>query len=179
MITKNFRALLTTILESMDGAAIAALPVTDYNGAQLYLSSKAGAFPATVTTAVRIGSTVNLGIYLGSGNRQESENDYNLQTRITTGLTAQTPSKVTGLDSDGNLYLEYLFTLTNTTENAIIVREIGYVQGIYAGTTVGSTVSLKNFLLDRTVLQTPVTIPAGESAAIKYRLKTVPLVITP
>ena len=173
MITKNFKALMATILITMDGSAPGYLPVTDYNGTQLYLSAKNGAFPASVTTNIRIGSTVNQGIYLGSGNRQESENDNDLQTRITTGLTAQTPSKVAGIDENGNPYLEYLFTLTNTTENSIVVKEIGYVQGLYAATSLGQSVALKNFLLDRTVLQTPVTIRAGESAAVKYRLKTI------
>ena len=173
MITKNFKAMMATILIAMDGAAPGYLPVTDYGGSQLYLSAKNGCFPASVTTNVRISSTVNQGIYLGSGSRSESENDHNLQTRITTGLTAQTPSKVAGIDADGNPYIEYLFTLTNTTENSIIVREIGYVQGLYASTSLGGTVSLKNILLDRTVLQTPVTVPPKDSAAVKYTLKTI------
>lgn len=71
-----------------------------------------------------------------------------------------------------------LFTLTNTTENDIIVREVSYAQAVSKANTKGSNVATNStgvaiMTIDRTVLDTPVTVPANDSASITYRLKTI------
>lgn len=174
MITKNFKARAATLLQ-MGSVSIGKLSVKDIGGTTRYLSlSGSSSFPSTVTSSVAIGSS-SPGIHIGSGSTAASEDDYELESRITSGLSSSSTTQTYDVDSSGNPYLEYLFTLTNNTSSDIVVREIGYVQQFRLADTQGGSITSANryLLLDRTVLDTPVTVPANDSAAIKYTLKTV------
>lgn len=175
MITKNFKARLATILQT-NGSSKGWLSVKDTEGTTRYLGCSVpgyNIFPGTCTQNISFGSSS--GIWLGSGNTPASEEDYNLESRITSGLSAASPSLTEGIDGSGNLYLEMVFLLSNTTSSDITVREIGYVQDFRLANTQGDTMANtnRNVMLDRTVLATPVTVPANDSAAIKYTLKTI------
>lgn len=170
MITRNFKMFLAAILQIKSSAATPGyLPVVNVSNVTKYL----GFYTSTIANTVLVNSLTNAGIWIGTGSDSPTENDYNLKSRITSGLTASTPTTTQGVDSDGNPYLTYLFTLTNTTSSDITVSEIGYVQNGGASSAIGESTSLDRFLLDRTVLDSPVTVPAGGSAAIEYTLKTV------
>ena len=174
MITKNFKMLLAMILGSNGATSSKGLvEVKDFDGNTKYMGYTLNGFPGTVTRNVYVtGATVS-GIMIGSGNTAPTENDYRLEQRITSGLTPSTPTVDFYVDANGNPYEEIMFTLTNTTGDDIVVKEIGYVQTLkISSTTGGAATTNGNFLLDRTVLETPVTVPANDSAAIKYRLKT-------
>ena len=100
-------------------------------------------------------------IKCGTGTTAATEDDYELEVGAT-GLTCD--SVVTAVGS--NDAKTYTATFSNTTDTDIVVTEIGFFM-CYAYTG-GSP--LDNFLLDRIVLNTPITIPAGESKAITYEL---------
>ena len=177
MITKNFKAIIACLLQSSStsGNSGGLIPVKDTSGTTQYLSSKFSAFPYTVGTTVRISTGSQSGIWLVTGTTQPTENDYNLESRITSGLSASTPTITYGVDISGNPYKELLFTLTNTTSSDISISEIGFFQESFVAATQGAIPgsSATAIMLDRTVLSTPVTVPANDSAAIKYTLKTV------
>lgn len=175
MITKNFKALLAVILQSAGNTDTnGLLPIKSQTGTTIYLSFRQNGFPYSVYNSVSIASSAsNNGIRLGTGNTQATENDYNLESRITSGLTASSPAVTYDVDENGNPYKEFLFTLTNTTNSDITVAEIGYFQQVYTSTSKGANTSTTTIMLDRTVLSTPVTVPANDSAAIKYTLKTI------
>jgi hypothetical protein len=173
MITKNFKATIAWILQRKSGTIYGYTPIKTTSGTNKYLASNFIGYPSTTQNTLQINSLANSGIWLGSGNNAASEDDYALQTRITTGLASTTPTQTQGVDLDGNPWTTFLFTLTNTTANPITVSEIGYVQNIYAATTIGGSCSSDLALMDRTVLSNPVTIPANGSAAIEYTLKTI------
>ena len=64
--------------------------------------------------------------------------------------------------------------VTNTGENDITVKEIGLFRNCYEGTSIGNlckttTSDLKCIMVDRTVLNEPVIIPAGSSKTIRYK----------
>ena len=176
MITKNFKARVATLLQmsSTTGSPTALVPVKGINGSVAYASCySSNNFPHSVTTSVSFSSS-SPGIHVGTGDTAATEDDYKLETQITSGMSAGSATPTYNVDGSGNPYLEYLFTLTNTTSSDIVVREIGYVQSLrVANTQGGSANTSAYFLFDRTVLDTPVTVPANDSAAIKYRLKTV------
>jgi len=180
MITKNFKARIATLLQmtssgnsSSGGKGL--LSVKDVGGTTRYMCCYSNnSFPQSISVSVIFSANTN-GIQIGTGNTAATEDDYKLETQITNGMSASSPALTCDVDSSGNPYIEYLFTLTNTTSSDITVREIGYVQQFRLADTQGGSFSSTSryLLLDRTVLDTPVTVPANDSAAIKYRLKTV------
>ena len=175
MINKNFKAILACILQSSGNTdSNGLLPIISQTGAAVYLSFRQNGFPYSVSNNVSINNTSSsTGIRLGSGNTQASEDDYNLDSRITSGLTASSPVVTYGVDENGNPYKVFLFTLTNSTNSDITVAEIGYFQQLYTSSSQGAISSTATIMLDRTVLSTPVTVPANDSAVIKYTLKTI------
>lgn len=100
-------------------------------------------------------------IKCGTGTTAATEDDYILES-VATGLNCD--SVVTAIGS--NYSKTYTAIFSNITNADIIVTEIGFF--INYPTNGGSTVDW--FLLDRTVLSTPITIPAGESKSITYEL---------
>lgn len=176
MITNNFRQVLKMILVNYNGKSKGGIPVKDVNGATKYLCEMNG-WPSasSVQTQIQINSYARAGIWLGSGTTQESVTDYGLETRITSGLsgTCQIDGNNT-LDLNGNPQIKMILTLTNTGNTDVTVSEISYMQNVYmANDQNGTGKTNAPILIDRTLLNTPVTIPAGESAAITYTLKTV------
>lgn len=118
-------------------------------------------------------NATSVGISVGSGNKAVTDEDYNLQNTITSGLSGVV-SGTKGIDSNGRAYSTFNVVLSNTTDSDIIVKEIGFKANINAGTNpnvIGGN-SNRCYLIDRTVLLEPVTVPARGSAAILYTLRT-------
>ena len=173
MITKNFKALCAGMLQSNGSSTCESLiPITRYDGNQYYLQARFSNFPNSITSSVAFNNS-GTGIKVGSGSTAPTSNDYNLESLITSGLQASSPTIIYGIDNDDNFYKELAFILTNTTSSDITVQEIGYFALVYANSTRGSTgKSTCVIMLDRTVLSSPVVVPANDTAAIKYRLAT-------
>lgn len=172
MLTKNFKHFMAMILERTSGYK-GLLEVRAPNNTVYYLMGyyDSYCFPYSVTQSF-ITNMNNPGIVLGSGDVAATEEDYTLQAQITSGITV-TPTILTGLEEDGSPYLEYSLVIANNGANTVSIREVGYLQNLYIATTYESTSGTRRaFLLDRTVLATPVVILAGENGVVKYRLKT-------
>ena len=174
MLLKNAKNYMRAHLFKTSGTAYGFLPITDMGGASAYMTDIA------VGNIVEISfgdsaSTGNGYIIIGSGSTPATENDYALESRITSGLSvvSYTPSKET--DANGNVIKRFDFTLQNTSGSDITIAEVGiryYIQGYRTGA--GTTGSTKNgfILFERTVLSTPVTIAAGDAAAIRYTVES-------
>jgi hypothetical protein len=108
------------------------------------------------------------GMYFGSGTTPASKSDYKLESPITTGLTivGSSVDLITN-DSTG----EYTFScnkmITNTTENNINISEIGLFTPVDGDS---NSVKLYMTLMERTVLDTPIIIPPGETKVLTYKL---------
>ena len=104
----------------------------------------------------------------GTGTTAATASDYNLESRLTsTQISIATPSEVSF--SQGDTYHEYSvsFGVTNITSETITISEVGLLAAPYYAS--GSTTVYT--LVDRTVLDTPVTIPAGQSKQITYTIR--------
>lgn len=122
-----------------------------------------------------INAYANPGVWIGSGTTPAAVTDYALENRITSGASGRcvVPSD-TGVDENGNPQIMMVLTITNTGSSSITVSEVGFFQNVKASTSPNSGGGSGTLImLDRTLLNTPATIPAGESAAITYTLKTV------
>ena len=174
MITKNFKNLLASFLAASGGATNGYLPVKGVNGTTYYVAAYLNdGFPRAVTAGFT-NTAANAGISVGRGTTAATEDDYQLESPITSGLSG-TLNRTIALDENGNQFVRYDLILTNSTNSDITVGEIGYKQQIRATTAQGATTSNNLYvcLIDRTVLTTPVTIAAGDYAVIRYTLKTV------
>lgn len=174
MITQNFINLMRCILSTTSSNKSYNVPIKNASGITYYLNFRRyDGFPWSVTTNVSFYTQSSAtGIVLGSGTTEPTVNDYFLQNYITSGFSA-TVTQTAGVDNNDDVFTDFLITITNTGNSTLTIGEIGYIQYIAATTTVGSTSSSKsNFLLDRTVLSTPVEIAPGDYETIRYRLKT-------
>lgn len=104
------------------------------------------------------------GVIFGDGNIPVTIDDYCLSGNIITTLSGN--GTVTWTASDTELVGESTFLLTNTGTSEVTIRECGLFGG--ANNNNGYT-----RMLDRTVLDTPVTIPAGGVGQIVYTVRIV------
>ena len=103
-------------------------------------------------------------IILGNGtNSGESPEDFRLESQITTNLSCDSVSV-----SRNGTVKTYTATFSNSGTSPITVTEVGYISRIPYTFTLDLVYD--NFLMDRTVLETPITIPAGESRTVTYEL---------
>ena len=172
MLTKNAKNFILHGLMESDSQRISEpMPKSP-----IQLTNDSGTTIKTNTTAVVIASFINalnhmdvaVSTYVygityircGMGTTEATEDDYKLEAEAT-GLTCD--SAVTAIGSNNSKI--YTATFSNTTDDDIVVTEIGFfVNNAYDGN------QYDNFLLERIVLDTPITIPAGESKPITYEL---------
>ena len=104
------------------------------------------------------------GVCLGSGATPATREDYALESLIESGLSQLAVSLAC---NSGPGFVEKVATLTvrNTSEETITIREVGWIGGCYPSG------SLKCVLLDRTVIDEPIVIPAGEAKVISYTVR--------
>ena len=120
-------------------------------------------------------SLTTSGIIVGTGNTPATEDDYALDSMITSGITGSiSASPIISFDSSSNEYVVARdVTIANGGSSALTISEIGILGKAYTASSKGSTVGSTNkyILVDRTVLPEPVTIPAGESGVIRYEFR--------
>lgn len=122
---------------------------------------------------VESGNASSTGVAFGTDDTVATENDYTLGSHITR-ITAATAPIETVYDGDNNSYVARLdFSVSNNTGAAVTIREVGlFVQFNTAESRGGATSSTAakkfSFMIDRTVLPSPVTIHDGEAATVRY-----------
>lgn len=176
MILKNWYRLLLSQLFHADVACTNTAGTTQtvsvYNGYQFSFgydyfqcpSIYAPRFLHTTTTfnsaIAANGSSNNAasGVYFGTGATAPSYDDYTLSGDIIHTATASTAVNIADLDNGKAITGKY--TITNTGAEEITISEIGLV---YAFSTF-------RILVERTVLDTPVTIPAGGIGLVEYTI---------
>ena len=112
------------------------------------------------------GGNVYGGVLFGTGNTEPTLEDYKLSGDVITGIegTAIVSSKE---DDDGSLTIECIYTITNGNSFEITISEIG-VFGMGSSSYAGSSLAV---LLDRTILDEPLTIPAGGLGQVTYTIR--------
>lgn len=130
-----------------------------------------------------IGDTGTYGIALGSGTTPVTDEDYTMESLITSGLQASFATVAKAYDSEeGKSYSYINITVTNTGANEVTISEIGIFATSRTSATRGATVSTSNdvsVMIDHTLLNAPITIPATEAAVIQYRFEIDDTVLPP
>lgn len=157
--------------------APAFVPAKSITGATCYLPTQNGyngvnTAPIT-STLVSSGNNASSGVAFGSDSTPPTENDYTLGHQVT-GITVNTPSIVTYNDTTNFCYVARLdYVISNDSGADVTIAEIGLFNKFHAAETRGDspTNASSNYaciLIDRTALDTPVTIPSGSAATIRY-----------
>ena len=171
MLTRNFLNIMSAMPQS-SSTVYGTMPVKDVYGMQYFHTNQYDRFPA-VRTETPTTNEYAAGISIGSDPTPASENDCNLGRTITSGVSITVASRP--LSYNGGTSLTYMLTVTNTSSAEKTIAEIGYKQVCRGAVTQGGTTSAEiTVLLDRTVVDPVITLPAGQTCSITYRLATNP-----
>lgn len=108
------------------------------------------------------------GVVFGTGTTAPALDDYCLSGDLITTFAYTVASFTVDADDTG-VTITALYTLTNTGDDAFTIGEVGLIASTYDNSNYKSA----NYkcLLERTVLDTPVTIAAGGVGQVTYTLK--------
>lgn len=170
MITKWLKQSVKVNTLASGGSAYAFnVPIKNTSNQTRYLAS--GSY-LNIGNATSIqGNAINAGISVGTSDTPATDEDYILGATITSGLSGVV-TNTHGMD-DNDPYVIFNVVLSNTTTSDIVVKEIGLKISMSSGSSPNSTsgISSSAVLVDRTVLDTPLTVPARGNAALQYKLK--------
>lgn len=176
MITKNFRKILMLIFSSTStgidnyprlGLPLPTLITTDGEERQMVVAHVENTLYIIYGLVNMLnhmstsGSNNTLYLKVGTGTTTPTGNDYELAT-VNTDISCGVV--VAGVSA--NYTKIYTGTFSNPTSSDIVVTEVG----LYGNVVYQTTPAYIDCLFDRTVLSTPITIPAGESKTITYEL---------
>lgn len=167
MLTRNFAAL-KQIENTGDGGTF-----YDITGSSKYCVFN-GAYLAQYRTFVvgdlRYAKCAKIsanGVYFGSGTTPATANDNTLEKPITTGLKISLPSNVLRTHGDCTTIYSATYTISNNTDSDITISEIGLFTKLTNGSGSGEFYTM----MDRTVLNDPIVIAAGEVKVLTYQLR--------
>ena len=158
MLTKNFYSYMRAAFQKTS----ATFTLTDGTTDMTKLFNDTPPFDAM--NAWADGKTNIKGVSFGTGTTPATVSDYFLESILTdTQISVSVPSAVSFSRFD--TYDEYsvTFGVTNITAEAITISEVGL--------TANPQSNPYYVLVDRTVLDTPITIPAGQSKQITYTIR--------
>ena len=160
MLTKNFYALMRTALGKVNS------DVVSESGEKKRARYDSSWWHGVFSNMNNYNSTTSAqNVEFGIGTTPATVNDYKLESEITTGISVAYPSSVTTEQTDSYILWTVTFGVTASVE--VTISEIG----LKSRAVIGDGGSTNNVLVDRTVLDAPVTIPAGQSKQITYTIR--------
>lgn len=105
------------------------------------------------------------GVVFGDGDAPAALDDYWLSGNQITTITATITDLSTG-DENG-VSIKRVFTITNTGSTEITIKEVGWLANCFYSK---SSSAYYYALFERTVLDTPVTIPGGGIGQVTYQI---------
>lgn len=178
MITKWYKATIASIMcavgttsDSISSFAAKSILGTTYyiiNTASNNISDLALFCSSTLQT-----NTSSAGFRVGTGTTPPTENDYSLEAQITSGITGVVTRVYEAKSDYSGWVIKATLLITNAGAEPITITEIGAFDYIRANTAQNATGqgNQRLFMVDRSLLAVPITIPAGESGAIEYSVE--------
>lgn len=169
MFTKNFKNLMVlNLLNATSNKTSFDIDTTvyptyyDIEGTERNMDNSVwncGAFVSALSDTLKTSSGTQNSSWLiiGTGTGTVSESNYCLFNQDSTCTCVSASSSTTS-----NLTKEYTATFQNNSESNVTITETGIVAYVYIYN------DMYTVLLDHTLLDTPVTIPAGETRTITY-----------
>ena len=169
MLTNNFHNALRGAL-SMTAVA-SGLRKTDGSAANAdgTINNASVIFDFYKHTNIAANSKSKAGLVFGTGNTPPTIDDYWLSGDLITGTTI-VARNTNSHASEGKNIIEYVITVGNSNADTIVINEFGLVGSLYVGYNQGTIC-----MLDRVVLDAPLTLASGEQGVITYTIN-VPIV---
>lgn len=173
MLTKNFYEYISTFLKRSGADESHAANLTIFDGTKVtHALGKTTIMPYSLLggmvhpQCVPIGSEdFWYGTWFGTGTTPATADDYTLESPITDGtLSFHNAATVSGVANSDHYRYSMTYDVTNTGSEDITVSEIGLF-------SLNASSGLWQSLLDHTVLETPITVPAGQTVPINYTIK--------
>lgn len=170
MFTNNYYKALAT---QLTGGAGLTFTYHDGTSKDLVVSTNSTHFNYFVKGGMGFGSLSNVktsqinnesAVIFGNGTAKPTLDDYKLAGNIISGISTTATKNTEKVD--GGAVITMLYNITNTSSSDITISEIGYF-----GTVNTATTTTFVALLDRTVLDTPVTIPVGGIGQVTYTIR--------
>jgi|GEM_PF-1345488 len=174
MLTKNFYHCLLGCMRRKDGGTYT-VTVTTIDGNEQKTTQYMDDAPRTLlgalgnSTSIANGSkhgTIS-GTFFGTGRTPATVDDIALEAPITsTEIAMSSPSNtgvISRVDNDG-AFISAAYNIANNSSEDVAVSEAGIYGVLEAATN-------KPFLLDHTVLETPIVIVPGQSVTINYEIR--------
>ena len=169
MLLKNWY-ILRALKQLYTTTSILATPMVAYNGNTPlnfypHYSQPAGYLGGMLSSVLNAASYAQ-GVLFGDGNAAVTINDHRLSGNVIPLLASNVKVFRTNEVSDSGLIVKARYTITNVASTDITIREVGLMEGYrYHNDSSDAAV-----LVDRTVLDTPVTIPAGGVGQVEYTI---------
>lgn len=152
--------------------------VTTYSGYVRSVNSSLCPSPIlkTVTKTVKFTSDINsgnansasavTGVIFGNGNAPATPNDYKMAGDLMSNGSVSVAQSENRADDGSYVELVNIYTVTNAMNEDFTIAEVGVVGGFG-----NNSQNYFTCLLDRTVLETPITIPAGGVGVVTYTIR--------
>ena len=170
MVNKNLKNIMRAVPISINGE-YGYIQVKDvYYRTKFMPFNFSSSFPTSLTLSTTLDAYA-AGISIGRGSTPATENDINLEDTITSGVVMTLTKTEYGKKNVDKFYIRFTITITNTTNNALIIKEIGYKQKVQASNRLyWSGSSNYVILIDRTVFDTPLTIQGNDAGVLVYEI---------
>lgn len=138
------------------GSALSCLECFSYS-----LSSASSLYMGRLFTKAMSSATGYGGVFFGDGTTPPTLDDINLSGNVITTLNG-TAKLSYDISDDGSVEVSALWTLTNTGNVAVTISEAALACGFTNNSFI---------MFERTLLDTPVTIPAGGIGQVTYTIR--------
>ena len=171
MVTKNYYRLLAYLFsrnlkikaKNYSGNDISFIANATNQAIVLGWGREDGSVYAASMANLRTSLSSYGGVIFGNGDTPPTSDDYKLAGDIITGFNYS--QALTQVVNETAVTATAVYTITNTNSTEINIKEIGLI-----GNASNTAETANKFLLDRTVLDTPVTIPAGGIGQVEYTI---------
>ncbi len=169
MFTRNYYKMLAAKI-AYDGTLYNAKTwnntdyTVGYNNGMAFCEDNTSAAYANIRL-LQTSISSNGGVILGTGDTVSTLDDYKLSGDLITTFTYS--SSITKTADENGITIQALYTITNTGDSAFTIKEIGMI------CNPSSTYQQTQYkvLLERTVLDNPVTIEASGIGQVTYTIR--------
>lgn len=176
MFLRNWDKTLAQVLSS---AAFGALTYKSHKGEDLQFTAE----PASIIKTIQLTKNENSagvpslhkvqtsygtygGVVFGTGTTPPTKDDYCLSGTLLTNFAYS--AGVTATPDATGVTIKAIYTITNTGSSDMTIGEIGLMCNMYDAS---NQVDFRKGFIERTVLDAPVTIPAGGIGQVTYTIR--------
>lgn len=118
---------------------------------------------------IRNSNATSEGVHIGTGTTPASADDYKLEAQINSGYSQTYADSVSiNVDADG-VFVFASIAVTNTSTEELTISEIGLTGKVCNSSATSNNTCLA--LIDRTVLEEPITINPNETKQLTYTIR--------